>query len=67
MADASGSNANYTSGDCLIGSRHCRTLVGEFQNSDGPYGTFDQGSNVLEWNEAILCGSARGLGAGSSD
>ncbi len=28
--------------------------MGEFQNSDGPYGTFDQGGNVWEWNEAFV-------------
>ena len=30
------------------------TVVGEFQNSASPYGTFDQGGNVWEWNEAIV-------------
>jgi sulfatase modifying factor 1 len=40
-------------------------LVGEFQNSDSPYGTFDQGGNVWEWNESVLYGSSRGLRGGS--
>ena len=25
--------------------------MGEFENSESPYGTFDQGGNVWEWNE----------------
>lgn len=55
MADASGNNANwYTgSGTYPIDSPHYTTIAGEFQNSDSPYGTFDQGGNVREWNEAI--------------
>jgi hypothetical protein len=39
-----------------IGSDYCRTEVGEWENSDSPYGTFDQGGNVWEWNEAIVTG-----------
>ncbi len=56
MADASGNNANYhtSSGGYLIGSPYYRTEVGEFQNSDSAYGTFDQGGNIMEWNEEIV-------------
>ena len=56
MADASGNNANYNtgSGPYPIDSGKYTTVVGEFQNSDSPYGTFDQGGNVWEWNEAIV-------------
>ena len=48
-----GNNANYYGTPYPIDSGKYTTLVGEFQLSDSPYGTFDQGGNVWEWNEAI--------------
>jgi len=54
MADASGNNANYYGNPYPIDSGKYTTIAGEFQNSDSPYGTFDQGGNVWEWNEAIV-------------
>lgn len=55
MADPSGNNANYyTYPDVYpIDNGKYTTVVGEFQNSTSAYGTFDQGGNVWEWNEAI--------------
>lgn len=39
---------------------------GSYTGSASPYGTFDQGGNVWEWNEAtILAGERRGLRGGS--
>jgi len=71
MADASGNNANYPTAPNAypIDSGKYTTVAGEFQNSDSPYGTFDQGGNVWEWNEAIPYQDAtyayRGLRGGS--
>jgi formylglycine-generating enzyme required for sulfatase activity len=49
-----GNNANYYGSDYSIGSPYYRTVVGEFELSDSPYGTFDMGGNVWEWNETPL-------------
>jgi formylglycine-generating enzyme required for sulfatase activity len=60
-----GNNATFNDSGYTIGSPYYRTEVGAHENSDSPYGTFDQGGNVWEWNEAILYGSYRGFRGGS--
>ncbi|MCH7924827.1 MAG: SUMF1/EgtB/PvdO family nonheme iron enzyme, partial [Planctomycetes bacterium] len=62
-----GNNATFYDSGYTIGSPYNRTELGAHQNSDSPYGTFDQAGNVYEWNEAILYGSYRGLRGGSFD
>lgn len=62
-----GNNANYFLSGHLIGAPYYRTVAGEFELSDSPYGTFDQGGNVYEWNETKVANSSRGVRGGSFD
>jgi len=60
-----GNNANFQQDDYTIGDPNYLTAVGEFENSDSAYGTFDQGGNVWEWNETLSSNSYRRLRGGS--
>jgi formylglycine-generating enzyme required for sulfatase activity len=62
-----GNNANFYGLGYTIGSPYYRTVVGDFENSESPYTTFDQGGNVYEWNDAVMQhagGSRRGMRGG---
>ncbi len=60
-----GNNATFYDDGWTIGPPYYRTEFGAHENSDSPYGTFDQGGNVREWNEIVLLPSWRGLRGGS--
>jgi len=67
-----GNNATFyipgDTGDDTIGSPYWRTEAGAHENSDSPYGTFDQGGNIAEWDEAVvhpLRGPSRGMRGGA--
>jgi sulfatase modifying factor 1 len=52
---------NYNAGQNYL------TDVGAFSGSASAYGTFDQGGNLYEWNDAVLFGDSRGIRGGIWD
>jgi sulfatase modifying factor 1 len=60
----------FNDGYAVIGSpdydisKNYLTPVGAFTQADSYYGTFDQGGNVLEWNDSVIT-SFRGLRGGT--
>lgn len=62
---ANGFNGGYAvTNSTSFPSGNALTPVGAFTQADSYYGTFDQGGNVFEWNDAVI-DSSRGLRGGS--
>ena len=61
-----GETNGYEDGFAVTSSTGYMTNVGAYTQSDSFYGTFDQGGNVWEWNEADVNsnGSSRGIRGG---
>ena len=57
--------ANTWTGASFTGSLNCLTPVGSFTNSASAYGTFDQGGDVQQWNDATYSISSRGCRGGA--
>jgi sulfatase modifying factor 1 len=62
-----GNNGTFRNiiGEYTIGPPYYRTEVGAHENSASPYGTFDQGGNVQEFNETVPEPDIRGIRGGS--
>ena len=65
LGDPTDPGNNATFDNNTIGSPYYRTEVGAHENSASPYGTFDQGGNVWEWNEANVSNFFRGARGGA--
>jgi formylglycine-generating enzyme required for sulfatase activity len=55
----------FASGAFTIGAPYNRTEVGAHENSESPYGTFDQGGNAMEFTETVPEPDIRRMRGGS--
>jgi ELWxxDGT repeat protein len=69
LSSSGTNNANCYDGSYTLGYPYYRTEVGAFSSSPSAYGTYDQGGNVMEWNETVFYqgsdGQSRGYEGGA--
>lgn len=49
-----GNSASFYFSGYTLGSPYYTTEVGAYDESESPYGTYDQNGNVWEWNETLI-------------
>jgi sulfatase modifying factor 1 len=69
QANFTNNNGEYsvTQSSVYSADQNYLTDVGAFSSSAGAYGTFDQGGNVMEWNDAVVDTNQRGVRGGAYD
>jgi len=60
-------NYSVTESSSYDSNQNYLTVGGSYEGSASFYGTFDQGGNVFEWNDAVIFSLFRGLRGGSWD
>ena len=65
LPTCSAPTATANRGNCGNAAAGQPTLVGSYPGSASASGTFDQGGNVFEWNEAIIFAAFRGIRGGA--